>query len=63
MVNSATADSGLEASRDDEVTSSQPSDLVVSAPEGPGLHGLPDDGLPVPKPSKKQAKTHVMGLP
>ena len=63
MVSSATANSSLEASRDDEVTLSQPSDIVVSVPDGSGLHGLPDDGLPVPKPSKKQAKTHVMGLP
>lgn len=36
----------LEASGDDEVTLSQPSDIVVSASGGPGLHGLPDDGLP-----------------
>ena len=62
MVNSATADSGLEASRDDEVTSSQPSDLVVSAPEGPGLHGLPDDGLPTPKSSKNKQKPTSWGF-
>ena len=62
MVNSATADSGLEASRDDEVTSSQPSDIVVSAPEEPGLHGLPDDGLPAPKPSKNKQKPTSWGF-
>lgn len=38
--------------RDDEVTSSQPSDIVVSASEGPGLHGLPDDGLLPQNPAK-----------
>ena len=53
--------------RDDEVTSSQPSDIVVSASEGPGLHGLPDDGLPAPKPSKNKQKPtswdfHDVGL-
>ena len=62
MVNSATADSGLEASRDDEVTSSQPSDIVVSAPEEPGLHGLPYDGLPAPKPSKNKQKPTSWGF-
>ena len=62
MVNSATADSGLEASRDDEVTSSQPSDIVVSTPEEPGLHGLPDDGLPAPKPSKNKQKPTSWGF-
>ena len=62
MVNSATADSGLEASRDDEVTSSQPSDIVVSAPEEPGLHGLPDDGLPAPTPSKNNQNPTSWGF-
>ena len=57
----------LEASGDDEVTLSQPSDIVVSASEGPGLHGLPDDGLPAPKPSKNKQKptswgSHDVGL-
>ena len=46
----------LEASGDDEVTLSQPSDIVVSASGGPGLHGLTDDGLPAPKPSKNKQK-------
>ena len=48
--------------RDDEVTSSQPSDIVVSASEGPGLHGLPDDGLPAPKPSKNKQKPTSWGF-
>ena len=53
--------------RDDEVTLSQPSDIVVSASGGPGLHGLPDDGLPAPKPSKNKQKptpwgSHDVGL-
>ena len=52
----------LEASGDDEVTLSQPSDLVVSAPEEPGLHGLPDDGLPAPKPSKNKQKPTSWGF-
>ena len=55
-------DDSLEASGDDEVTLSQPSDLVVSAPEGPGLHGLPDDDLPAPKPSKNKQKTTPWGF-
>ena len=52
----------LEASGDDEVTLSQPSDIVVSASEGPGLHGLPDDGLPAPKPSKNKQKPTSWGF-
>ena len=48
--------------RDDEVTSSQPSDIVVSASEGPGLHGLPDDGLPALKPSKNKQKPTSWGF-
>ena len=55
-------DSSLEASRDDEVTLSQPSDIVVSAPEGPGLHGLPDDGLPALKSSKNKQKPTSWGF-
>ena len=42
--------------RDDEVTSIQQSDIVVSAPEDVSLHGLPDDGLPALKPSKNKQK-------
>ena len=52
----------LEASGDDEVTLSQPSDIVVSASEGPGLHGLPDDGLPAPKPSTSKQKPTSWGF-
>ena len=55
-------DDSLEASGDDEVTLSQPSDIVVSASEGPGLHGLPDDGLPAPKPSKNKQKPTSWGF-
>ena len=55
-------DDSLEASGDDEVTLSQPSDIVVSAPEEPGLHGLPDDGLPAPKPSKNKQKPTSWGF-
>ena len=67
MVRSATANSSLEASGDDEVTLSQPSDIVVSAPEDVSLHDLPDDGLPAPKPSKNKQKPtswdfHDVGL-
>ena len=67
MVSSATANSSLEASGDDEVTLSQPSDIVVSAPEDVSLHDLPDDGLPAPKPSKNKQKPtswdfHDVGL-
>ena len=55
-------DDSLEASGDDEVTLSQPSDIVVSASEGPGLHGLPDDGLPALKPSKNKQKPTSWGF-
>ena len=55
-------DDSLEASGDDEVTLSQPSDIVVSASEGPGLHGLPDDGLPAPKPSTSKQKPTSWGF-
>ena len=48
--------------RDDDVTLSQPSDIVVSGPGGPGLHGLPDDGLPDPKPSKNKQKPTSWGF-
>ena len=48
--------------RDDDVASSRQCDLVVSAPEGPGLHGLPDDDLPAPKPSKNKQKTTPWGF-
>ena len=48
--------------RDDEVTSSQPSDIVVSGPEDVSLHGLPDDGLPAPKPSKNKQKPTSWGF-
>ncbi len=52
----------LEASGDDEVTLGQPSDIVVSVPEGSGLHGLPDDGLPALKPSKNKQKPTSWGF-
>ena len=52
----------LEASGDDEVTLSQPSDIVASEPGEPGLHGLPDDGLPAPKPSKNKQKPTPWGF-
>ena len=52
----------LEASGDDEVTLSQPSDIVVSAPEDVSLHGLPDGGLPAPKPSKNKQKPTSWGF-
>ena len=52
----------LEASGDDEVTWLAQCDFVVSASEGPGLHGLPDDGLPAPKPSKNKQKPTSWGF-
>ena len=52
----------LETSRDDEVTSSQPSDIVVSAPEEPGLHGLPDNDISAPRPSKNKQKPTPWGF-
>ena len=52
----------LEASGDDEVTLGQPSDIVVSVPEGSGLHGLPDDGLPALKSSKNKQKPTSWGF-
>ena len=52
----------LEASRDDEVTLSQPSDVVVSVPDGSGLHGLPDDGLPALKSGKNKQKPTPWGF-
>ena len=52
----------LEASGDDEVTLGQPSDIVVSGPEDVSLHGLPDDGLPAPKPSKNKQKPTSWGF-
>ena len=52
----------LEASGDDEVTLSQPSDIVVSVPDRPGLHGLPDDGLPALKSSKNKQKPTSWGF-
>ncbi len=48
--------------RDDEVTLGQPSDIVVSRPEDVSLHGLPDDGLPAPKPSKSKQKPTSWGF-
>ena len=48
--------------RDDDVASSRQCDFVVSTSEGPGLHGLPDDGLPAPKPSKNKQKPTSWGF-
>ena len=48
--------------RDDDVASSRQCDLVVSVPDGSGLHGLPDDGLPAPKPSKNKQKPTSWGF-
>jgi recombinase len=48
--------------RDDEVTLSQPSDIVVSGPEDVSLHDLSDDGLPALKSGKNKQKPTSWGF-